>query len=353
VDIAYHYLALDQNGSAIDSNSDGIPDWWEDLWALPVGISDGLHSASADPDGDGLSNLQEYQLGSSPVRPEGLSSGGTYKTLALASTVPPKAYDIYYRPAGTQKWQRISSGSLGQKSFKIINPNPAAEGDYVFLDAADDDGDGLSNGYEDWFSYTPGVGVSSQCTPRSVRLTCPNFTYSTGALLKDGWKVSQGLNVMDNGGVSDPNDPSYVLPGDTFSNQQKHDAYFAALIGSQPGYANYDPLNVTGSANVRPVLTLSQGPASAFNIATFTITRDVGGGGLASPLTVYYAVGGTLQYGADYTLVPAPAISSGLFSTQIPAGQTSVTITAILTSGAVPQGTASLIVTLTPFASIH
>jgi len=30
VDIGYHYVALDANGSPIDSNGDGIPDYLED-----------------------------------------------------------------------------------------------------------------------------------------------------------------------------------------------------------------------------------------------------------------------------------------------------------------------------------
>jgi hypothetical protein len=30
VDIGYHYVAVDANGNPIDTNSDGIPDYWED-----------------------------------------------------------------------------------------------------------------------------------------------------------------------------------------------------------------------------------------------------------------------------------------------------------------------------------
>jgi hypothetical protein len=206
--------------------------------------------------------------------------------------------------------------------------------------------------------------VQSQCAPRSVSLTCPNYIYSTGALLKDGWKVSHGLNAMDNGGSTDPNNPDYILSGDTLTNQQKHDRYNTKLSSGLSYYATYDPLNVTGSASVRPVVTLSQSSASTFNTATFTFTRDVGGDAngnapadlaqrLSQPLTIYYAVGGNLNYGVDFTLTPAPAVANGIFSVQIPGGQTSVTVTAALTPAAVPQGTASLIVTLTPYTSVQ
>src|SRR5256885_518920 len=72
VDIGYHYVALDASGNALDSNSDGIPDWWSDLYG-PNPL-DPLVGASGDPDGDGLANLQEYQRGSSPIEHEGLAN---------------------------------------------------------------------------------------------------------------------------------------------------------------------------------------------------------------------------------------------------------------------------------------
>jgi hypothetical protein len=48
----------------LDSDGDGIPDFWENLYGLnPHNAAD----AAQDPDGDGYTNLQEYQLGSNPL----------------------------------------------------------------------------------------------------------------------------------------------------------------------------------------------------------------------------------------------------------------------------------------------
>ena len=64
---------IDRN---LDADGSGIPDWYELQYALEPGSA---AMAAADPDGDGLSNLQEYQRGTDPHNPDtdgdGLSDG--------------------------------------------------------------------------------------------------------------------------------------------------------------------------------------------------------------------------------------------------------------------------------------
>ncbi len=49
-------------GDSTDSDSDGLPDWWEKLHGLDPTLAD----AGGDPDDDGWSNLEEYQRGGDP-----------------------------------------------------------------------------------------------------------------------------------------------------------------------------------------------------------------------------------------------------------------------------------------------
>ncbi|MFO6422800.1 hypothetical protein ACK8OT_05265, partial [Motilimonas sp. KMU-193] len=50
-----------------DQDNDGLPDTWEVIYGLDV---HGAHDAAHDFDADGLTNLQEFELGTSPVNPD-------------------------------------------------------------------------------------------------------------------------------------------------------------------------------------------------------------------------------------------------------------------------------------------
>lgn len=83
-----------------DSDNDGLPDFWETAW-----FGNLAEAGDADSDGDGHSNLQEYQAGTNPRQPESalrltasLSSNGAGLTLAWPS-VPGKSYQLQSKSA--------------------------------------------------------------------------------------------------------------------------------------------------------------------------------------------------------------------------------------------------------------
>jgi hypothetical protein len=58
-------------GMPLDSDGDGIPDWWMiQYFGHPTGQAGDLSLAPDDADGDGMSNLQEYLAGTDPANPQ-------------------------------------------------------------------------------------------------------------------------------------------------------------------------------------------------------------------------------------------------------------------------------------------
>ena len=55
-----------------DDDQDGMPTAWEEEWGLDPYTDD----AEGDPDGDGLTNLQEYTMGSEPTKADGTAECG-------------------------------------------------------------------------------------------------------------------------------------------------------------------------------------------------------------------------------------------------------------------------------------
>ena len=59
----------------MDSDGDGMPDWWETIRGLDPGSAVGENGAWGDPDGDGLHNLGEFLVLSDPLNPDSFGTG--------------------------------------------------------------------------------------------------------------------------------------------------------------------------------------------------------------------------------------------------------------------------------------
>jgi hypothetical protein len=91
------------DAALIDSDGDGIPDWWMmQYFGHPTGQAGDLSRASDDADGDGASNLQEYLAGTNPTNPNSvfrLSAAATANSTVTLTwpAVSGKSYQIQYK----------------------------------------------------------------------------------------------------------------------------------------------------------------------------------------------------------------------------------------------------------------
>ncbi len=110
-----------------DSDGDRIPDYWESLYHLnPNDPAD----ATADPDHDGLTNLQEYLAGTDPTDSNSvLKLTATYTREATSlvlgfASVSNKSYSLLYRdPAAGSNWTSFWSLDPSSTNHAVLVTN--------------------------------------------------------------------------------------------------------------------------------------------------------------------------------------------------------------------------------------
>jgi uncharacterized protein (DUF1800 family) len=153
--------------ATLDADGSGIPDWYEMQYGLqPAGPA----TASANPDGDGLTNLQEFQRGSDPKKADTDGDG-----LADHLESPENSLTVDSDGDGLS--------DLAEATAPLpSNPN-----------LADTDGDGISDKLESLIGLDPGVDPTS--TPSFLGWT-PVYSASP---TKWEWKLDPIQLVWDHG----------------------------------------------------------------------------------------------------------------------------------------------------------
>ena len=214
-----------------DSDNDGLPDGWEWMYGLDPLSTIGADGAVGDPDGDGMSNLQEY-LYLQPTNWD-LSSTTTYLDNGVwwNGTVPVNDWN----EEGAMQFNQVACGAAGSdgtgniilcdedpvgnicangfdddKDGAVDGADPDGDGDADCL-SDDDDGDGIAD--EDVAGWdTDGDGMP------------------------DGWEAANGLNATNPSNADGPNgDPD----GDGLINLYEYvNPSWTTMCGSSPCFRN-------------------------------------------------------------------------------------------------------------------
>jgi len=230
-----------------DTDGDGISDGWEIRYGLdPLDPSDAgglsqmvtdylemrgiailqgvkivpvaLLNAKTDPDGDGLTDLEEYLLGTDPTNPD-TDGDGIYDGWEIRYGLDP------LNPADARD-DFDGDGLTNLEEFLLgTDPtNPDTDGDGLtdfeevrvyFTDPTnpDTDGDGMPDGWEVMYGLNPLDPMDAHMDPDGdgltnleeyVHKTNPRMFDTDGDGISDGWEILHGLDPLspfDGGGV--------------------------------------------------------------------------------------------------------------------------------------------------------
>jgi hypothetical protein len=125
-------MALDDvivTGEAIaDSDGDGLPDWWEQLY-----FGDSTNAvAGADSDGDGHDNYAEYTAGTDPT-----NAASAFILFNVSNAVPGSAVFTFSWPSATARVYTVRVATNLLTGFAVFsNAIPATPPVNVFTDGA-------------------------------------------------------------------------------------------------------------------------------------------------------------------------------------------------------------------------
>jgi hypothetical protein len=124
--------SLDINAALVDSDGDGIPDWWMmKYFGHPTGQTNDLSLAQDDADGTGMSNLQKYIAGLNPLDPNSVfklsaaAPGGGVLDLTWPAELG-RSYQVQYKTNLTDTaWLTVpeSAQVIGSQGYNVVPAN--------------------------------------------------------------------------------------------------------------------------------------------------------------------------------------------------------------------------------------
>jgi len=182
-------FSLHTRESVVDTDGDTIPDWWELLYDLNVSSND----AAQDADGDGRSNLSEYDAGTNPRTNDW---AGPYVVESSTLLIDTGGYPPYLMADtdedGMPDWWEYKYGlQIGVKDG-----------------TGDADGDGITNLDEYLLGMLPNINDASGMAWLDSALwhmdTAMRPPDSDGDGMRDWWESLHGLNISSNDAALDP-----------------------------------------------------------------------------------------------------------------------------------------------------
>ena len=203
--------------SDMDSDNDGMPDFWENANGLDPFDATGDNGATGDPDNDGLLNLQEYDADTNPQHRD-TDADGMDDGFEVLFSLLPKADDAFDDADGDglnniseflgADNQAAFAGSTG--AILISSSDRSLWGDATDPTSADSDGDAMGDKAEVENDLDPNDASGDNGADgdpdaddltniRELQLgTKPTVADTDGDSLKDGWEVANSFDPLNN-----------------------------------------------------------------------------------------------------------------------------------------------------------
>lgn len=125
--VAGQTVTISQQGF-VDSDGDGLPDSWESQFGLSSASITGTDGANGDPDGDGVTNLSEYQGSTDPTIPnvwnlsEGATGFFTYRIAVANPGTDDAAFTVTFLPeSGSSITQTFTLAAQRRTTITVNN----------------------------------------------------------------------------------------------------------------------------------------------------------------------------------------------------------------------------------------